>query len=122
MVSRYRRLRVTSGARWYSVSNWLKRLASPAALAISAWTGRVKAASFGTAGLALAFYIFNAYLPLSDSWAGLAKWSPFYYYLTSDPLNNGMPWGHVGVLAALAAGFIVLAVVLFERRDLRQVG
>ena len=70
------------------------------ALALSAATGRVKIAVYGTTGLALSFYLLNSFLPLNDSLAGYAKCSPFYYYLTSDPLNNGMHWGHAGVLAA----------------------
>ena len=44
-------------------------------------------------------YVFNAFLPLNESLAGLARWSPFYYYLTSDPLNNGMHWGSLAHLA-----------------------
>jgi ABC-2 type transport system permease protein len=92
------------------------------ALALSAATGRVSVASFGTAGAALAFYIVNAFLPLNESLAGFAKWSPFYYYLSSDPLNNGMPWGHAAVLAGLAAGLIGVSIVSFGRRDLRQTG
>jgi ABC-2 type transport system permease protein len=90
------------------------------ALALSAATGKVKIATYGTSAAALVFYILNAFLPLSDSLAGLARWSPFYYYLTSDPLNNGMHWGHAGILAGLTAILLVAAVVLFERRDLRQ--
>jgi hypothetical protein len=46
--------------------------------------------------------------------------SPFYYYLTSDPLVNGMHWGHGAALIALTAGLTALSTVLFERRDLRQ--
>jgi ABC-2 type transport system permease protein len=92
------------------------------ALAIGAATGRVKAAAYGASGAALAFYIMNAFLPLSDELAGIARWSPFYYFLTSDPLNNGMHWGHMGILAGLTAALVVAAVVLFDRRDLRQVG
>jgi len=92
------------------------------ALAFSAATGRVNVAASATAGLALAFYVLNSFLPLNDGLAGYAKWSPFYYYLTSDPLNNGMPWGHAGVLTALAVGLVALAILLFQRRDLRQVG
>ncbi|NQV06568.1 ABC transporter permease subunit [bacterium] len=92
------------------------------ALALGAATGRTRIAMFGTAGLALAFLVLNAYLPLSDSLAGLARWTPFYYYLTSDPFNTGMHWGHAGVLAAIAVVLIGVAVFAFERRDLRQTG
>jgi ABC-2 type transport system permease protein len=92
------------------------------ALALSAATGRVSIAAFGTAGVALAFYILNAFFPLNDGLAGYARWSPFYYYLTGDPLNNGMPWGDAGILAALGVGLVAVAVLLFRRRDLRQVG
>ncbi len=92
------------------------------ALALSAATGRVKVAVFAPIAAALAFHLLNAFLPLNDTLAGYAKWSPFYYYLTSDPLTNGMHWGHGAVLAGLAAALVGLAVVLFQRRDLRQPG
>jgi ABC-2 type transport system permease protein len=92
------------------------------ALALSAGTGRVRVAIFGSIGAALALYLFNAFLPLSTALAGYARWSPFYYYLTSDPLNNGMPWGHGAVLAVLFGALVALSVVLFDRRDLRQTG
>ncbi len=88
------------------------------AMLIGAATGRPRLASYGMAGLALGLYVANAFLPLSDRMMGLAKWSPFYYYLTSDPLNNGMRWSHAGVLAALIGGLLVISVLLFERRDL----
>jgi ABC-2 type transport system permease protein len=90
------------------------------ALAISAGTGRQRLGTFGMAGAALLLYVVNAFFPLSDTLAGAAKWSPFYYFLGGDPLNNGMQWGHAGVLAALAAGLCALSIVLFQRRDLRQ--
>ncbi len=92
------------------------------ALTIGAATGRVRAAAYGASGFALACYVANAYFPLSDRLAGLAKWTPFYYYLTSDPLNNGMDWGHFAVLTGVAALLVAAAVVLFNRRDLRQGG
>ncbi len=92
------------------------------ALTLGAATGRVKAAVYGTAGLALASFLLNSFLPLSERAAGYARGTPFYYYLTSDPLSNGMPWGHAAVLVTLIAGLVLLAVTLFERRDLRQPG
>ena len=112
---------ITAKRITWTLPGWLRGFGA-LALALSAATGRVSAASFGTAGLALTFYIANAFLPLSDSLAGFAKWSPFYYYLTADPLNNGMPWGHAAVLTGLTVGLIGLSIVLFGRRDLRQTG
>jgi ABC-2 type transport system permease protein len=91
-------------------------------LALSAALGRVRVAVYATIGVALTCYVLNAFLPLSDSVAGLAKWTPFYYFLASDPLNNGMHWGHGALLAALAAILVAISVVLFQRRDLRQSG
>jgi ABC-2 type transport system permease protein len=88
------------------------------ALALGAAAGRVRVAVYGTIGIALVAYIFNAFIPHVESLAGYAKWSPFYYYLSSDPLNNGMAWGHGAVLVGLASVLIGLSVVLFNRRDL----
>jgi ABC-2 type transport system permease protein len=92
------------------------------ALALGAATGRLKVAVYGTVGIALVLYVLNAFLPFNDTFSGYARWSPFYYYLTSDPLINGMHWGHGAVLTVLAAALVALAVLLFNRRDLRQTG
>lgn len=90
------------------------------ALALSAATGSVKIAVYATIGVALASHLLNSFLPLSDSLAGYAKWTPNHYYLSSDPLMNGLHWGHGALLVALTASLIAAAVVLFDRRDLRQ--
>jgi ABC-2 type transport system permease protein len=90
------------------------------ALAVSAATGQVKKAVFGSVGPALIFYLMNAFLPLSDSLAGYSKWSVFYYYSNSEPLINGLHLGHAALLAGLTVGLVVAAVRLFDRRDLRQ--
>jgi len=92
------------------------------ALGLSAATGRVAVSIYGAVGAALVFYLLNAFLPLSDRLAGWAKVSPFYYYLGSDPLVNGMHWGHGALLAGLAIVLIALAAALFQRRDIRQTG
>ena len=92
------------------------------ALALSAATGRVSVAIYGTVGVALVLFVANAFLPLNESLAGYARWSPFHYYLSSDPLANGMQWRHGAVLAGLAAVLVAVAVVFFRRRDLRQAG
>ena len=90
------------------------------ALALSAATGRVNVAVYGAVGAALVLYVLNALLPFTDKLVGFAKWSPFYYYLSSDPMMNGMNWGHGAVLIGLTVVLIGLSVVLFQHRDLRQ--
>jgi len=89
-------------------------------LVIGAATGRVRLAVYATIGVALISHTLNAFLMLSDSLAGYAKWSPSYYYLTSDPLMTGMDWGHGAVLAGLTLVLVAASVALFQRRDLRQ--
>ncbi len=90
------------------------------ALAVGAGTGQSRLATYGSIGAALVLYVLNAFLPLAESTAPLAKWQPFHYYLSSDPLNNGMPWGHAALLLGLAWALIGAAVWLFERRDVRD--
>jgi len=92
------------------------------ALAISAATGRTRVAIYGTIGAALVLYLANGFLPFSEGLEGLVKWSPFHYYLSSDPLLNGMNWAHAGVLLGLFVVLVAAAVMLFDRRDLRQSG
>jgi len=92
------------------------------ALALSAATGRVSVAIFGSIGVAFVAYLASSFLPLNESLAVFAKWSPFYYYLSSDPLFTGMNWGHGAILAGLTLGLVALSVVLFKRRDLRYTG
>ena len=92
------------------------------ALALSAATGRVKATTYGSLVVAVVFYLWNALIPLDERIAGWANWSPFHYYLSSDPLNNGMDWVHGAILGALTIVLIAVAVVLFNRRDVRQTG
>lgn len=90
------------------------------ALALSAGTGSTKIATYGAIGAAATSHLLNSFLPLSDNLADWARLTPHYYFLASDPLNNGMQWGHGTLLAALAAAFIAIAVWSFDRRDLRQ--
>jgi ABC-2 type transport system permease protein len=90
------------------------------ALLVGALTGRTRFAIFIPVGAALVLHTMNALASLSDSWWG--RLSPFYYYLGSDPLNNGMAWGDAGVLLGLTAALVALAYPAFNRRDLRQTG
>ena len=55
----------------------------------------------------------------SESFEPFAVLSPFHYFLSSDPLVNGMDWGHAGVLVGIFVVLVAAAVPLFDRRDLR---
>lgn len=90
------------------------------ALALSAATGRTRIATYATIGVALTSHLLNSFLPLSDNLAGWARITPHYYFLSSDPLNNGMHWGHATLLTALTGALLVTAVWTFDHRDLRQ--
>ena len=90
------------------------------ALAIGAGTGRKGAAIWGAVGAGVGLHLLNSLGEISDSLAGVQKLSPFYYYLGGDPLNNGLAWGDAAVLAAISAVLIMLALPLFQRRDVRE--
>lgn len=89
------------------------------ALALSAATGKVSIAVYGAAGLGVVSYFAESFFPLADSFEPWAAISPFHYYLGSDPLTNGMPWGDAAVLAAIFVVLVAASIPLFNRRDLR---
>ena len=89
------------------------------ALAMGCITG-ARGVSAGVANaVAMAAYFLNALAPLSDVTAPLQKVSPFYYFIGADPLTNGLNVLHAGVLLALTAVALGVALFAFERRDLR---
>jgi ABC-2 type transport system permease protein len=90
------------------------------ALGIGGATGRTEFATFGAVGVATVTYMMNGFLPLNESTEAWAKLSPFHYYLSSDPLSNGMAWGHAAVLLGLFVFGVAVAIATFNRRDLRS--
>ncbi|MGI9584215.1 MAG: ABC transporter permease subunit, partial [Acidimicrobiia bacterium] len=92
------------------------------ALALGGATGSTQIASYGATAAAAVSFVINGFLPLSENLEALTKLQPFYYYLSSDPLNNGMDWGHAAVLLILSAVLVALAVVAFNRRGIVRGG
>jgi beta-exotoxin I transport system permease protein len=87
-------------------------------LAISAATGN-RAAAIGVAvGLMVVMYLVDALSAIVDGLGVVRPLSLFRYYMGNDPLRNGLSLGDAGVLAAVAAVFLVAALIAFERRDL----
>jgi ABC-2 type transport system permease protein len=89
------------------------------ALALSASSGRTGVATYGTTGVALVTYVANSFLSVNDRLAGWARLSPFHWYLGGDPLDQGLDVVGVAILVVLVVVFVSVAVVRFERRDLR---
>lgn len=92
------------------------------ALLLSAATGRGRIAIFGAVGAGLVFHVLNSLATINSDLEGVAQISPFFYYLNTDPLMTGMDWVNGAILLGVSVVLIVLSVVLFQRRDLRQSG
>ena len=91
-------------------------------LLVGAATGRARVAVATTIGLAFAAYLIDGFFPLSDTLAPHTRWTPWHYYLSGDPLSDGLDWAHAGVLGVLFAGLVIAAIVAFDRRDIRSSG
>ncbi|MDH4142557.1 MAG: ABC transporter permease [Chloroflexota bacterium] len=89
------------------------------ALALGSITGR-RTLSLAVAMVVLVVtYVINAMSALVE---GLEAWrpiSPVYHYVGYDPLNNGIDPAHASVLVAMTLVGIAVAVLAFERRDVR---
>jgi ABC-2 type transport system permease protein len=88
------------------------------ALAVGSATGKRGLSMGATSALGVAAYFVNALAPLAEGIEGLQKLSPFYYYIGGSPLVNGLNLAHAGVLVALTAVAVAVALVTFQRRDL----
>ena len=92
------------------------------ALLLGGASGRTDVAIYGSTGIAVVSFIANGFLTVNEATEGWAVLSPFYHYLGSEPLLNGMPWGNALVLLAVAVATAALGIALFNRRDLRARG
>ena len=89
------------------------------ALFVGALTGR-RTFSIGVAfALAVASYLVYSLSALVDLIKPLRPVSPFTYYIGGNPLVNGLDPTNIAVLTGATLAFLVLALVAFQRRDLR---
>jgi ABC-2 type transport system permease protein len=89
------------------------------AIAIDSAIGNGRTAASGSIGAALASYLVSSFLPLNQNLAGLAKWSPYYYFQGNDPIHNGLDLTHIAVLAGSSLVLLAISIFFFQRRDLR---
>ncbi len=89
------------------------------AVAIGAATGNRGAASGASTGVLVVGFLGSGLLPLIEGGEKWAKLFPWYYFSGSEPLYNGIEWGHVALLAGASVVFAVVGLVGFLRRDLK---
>ena len=88
------------------------------ALLAGAVSGRRSVAIGVPAALGVAAYLVSSLGSLVDSLRFASKASPYYHYVASDPLRQGLGLGHAGFLLGVGVLASGLAVLAFERRDL----
>jgi ABC-2 type transport system permease protein len=89
------------------------------ALALGAGTGRRSLANGGAAAVAILAWLVNSFAPLVHAISWLKYLSLFYYYAGHDPLARGIGLSGVVVLGLVTLTLTAVAIIGFDRRDLR---
>ena len=89
------------------------------ATAIGAMTGNKGTATGATTAIMVLSFFAVGFLPLVEGGEGVSKVLPWYYFDGSDPVNNGVAWGHVALLVSASVFFLVVSIIGFNRRDLK---
>ena len=72
------------------------------AMVIGAWTGKGSTASGGAVAVMMVGYIGSGVFPLIEGLGNWAKIFPWYYFSSSQPMLNGVNWGHIAVLGGVS--------------------
>jgi ABC-2 type transport system permease protein len=89
------------------------------ALALGAGTGRRSLTGGIAAAVAILGWLVNSFAPLVSAIAWLKYLTLFYYYAGRDPIARGVDVTGIVVLGLVTLTLVAVAVVGFERRDLR---
>lgn len=87
------------------------------ALLLGAATGRRALAVGVSSAGAVAAYLVNSLAALVDFLEPARTASPFYHYVASDPLRQGLALDHAGFLVLVGALAAALAPLFLDRRD-----
>jgi ABC-2 type transport system permease protein len=63
-------------------------------------------------------YLVQSLSPQVESLRAINWLSLFHYYLGHSPLKHGLDLGDTAVLVAVAAVFLAISLIAFDRRDL----
>src|SRR5258706_6080459 len=91
-----------------------------AALAIGAWTGKRSLASGITSGVAAAGYIIDSLARAVDALKPFRPFTVWRWYSDHQPLTDGFDPVGMAVLILLSVTLVVLGLMRFERRDIRE--
>ena len=69
-------------------------------------------------GLLVVTYLIDDLANIVDGLNSIRWISPFKYYMGNDPLRNGIDLGDAAVLIGATALFLIVSLIVFERRDL----
>lgn len=89
------------------------------ATAIGAMTGNRGMATGVTSAIMAVSFFAVGFLPLVAGGDELRKFLPWYYFDGSDPVTNGVAWGHIALLFSASVILLVVSVFGFNRRDLK---
>ncbi len=92
------------------------------AFCISAATGNTGLTYSVIGAIALGSFVVNSFSQIIEGMEPFKWLSPFYYYLGSDPLTQGLNWWHTLVPLGVILVTYFAGQIAFERRDLRQAG
>lgn len=95
----------------------LAMLASAAAIAVGALTGRKSFALGAGTAVPVLGYALNAVANQSEDLDGLHAYSPYAWAFGNTPLADGADWGGLGLLYGFSALLVLVAVVALNRRD-----
>ncbi|SOD71024.1 ABC-2 type transport system permease protein [Jatrophihabitans sp. GAS493] len=87
-------------------------------LLISAAIGHPSNSLGIAAGVMLLAYLADSFIPLIDGLAWVRNLSPYYWFVGSDALSNGLSLWHCALLAGTAVAATALAAVALNRRDI----
>jgi ABC-2 type transport system permease protein len=89
------------------------------AIALGAGHGRRSTTTGVAAAVAIAGWLINSFAPLVGAIGWLKYLSLYYYYAAHDPLTHGVDVPGVIVLGVVTVVLTAIAMVGFDRRDLR---
>ena len=90
------------------------------ALAIGCLTGQAGLSKAVPAVVAVVTYVVNGLGGMVTWLEPLQRFSPFFQFSAHDPLRNGVSWPAVLVAFVTVLVLVVVAVIGFERRDVRS--